>query len=67
LLAYLANCTAAGVNAGHDFNYTEKQKVVINTTGMWFGLEIAVGPANLPTLGENGKTGTIHYGRLYFR
>jgi len=43
LLEKVANATSVGILGGHDFNYTEKEKVVINTVSMFFGFEIAFG------------------------
>jgi len=49
LLEKIANASSVGVLAGHDFNYTEKSKVVINTASMFFGVEIAFGKPQLKT------------------
>ena len=47
LLEGLANATTLTVHGGHDFNYTEKSKVVINAYGIGTGIEIAFGGVKL--------------------
>lgn len=59
LLAYLANASATGVVCGHNFNAGANQKLVINTEGVWTGVEIAVGKGT--TLKAEQKTGAIHF------
>ena len=56
LLASVANATTTGINVGHNLN-GPSQKLIINTEGIWTGLEIAFGSGTTSVK----KTGNIHF------